>query len=150
MNWRLLSDQQKAYNKRERWRRDAKSRAQKRRNAALAQLRDPFLPLCRNLLSVQQALDLLYGSDVKRINQYVRRLNRRAGLDWPEPTQSGLAAIIGREVPRPSRVLRRANRGSVSSLISEPAIIQQTDFAGLEQAMEIAHKLVLKGVESRA
>src|SRR6266404_5333813 len=120
MNWRLLTDQQKAFNKHERWRRDAKSRAQKRRDAALQRLRDPFRPMCRDVISAQNAFELLYGKDVKSINRVVRRLNRSDGLEASDTAQPEVADTAIQEIPQPSRTLRRGNRGFVSPLIIKP------------------------------
>ncbi len=146
MNWRLVSDQQKAFNKHERWRRDAKSRAQKRRDAALQRLRDPFRPMCRGVISAQDAFDLIYG-DVKGINRVVGRLNRSGGLEPANGAESAGGDIAIREIPQPSRTLRRANRGSVSPLITKPTITYPADFVGLERALEIASDLARQRVD---
>src|SRR6266496_6265260 len=140
MNWRLVTAEQKVFHKHERWRRDAKSKAQKRRDAALQRLRDPFRLMCRGVISAQDGFDLIYGN-VKSINRVVRRLNRSGGLEAPDGAQSEAADTAIQEIPQPSRTLRRANRGSVSPLIIKPAIAHQADFVGLEPALKIASDL---------
>ncbi len=135
MNNRLLSQEQKRRNRRERFRRNRCQKASRRREAALVELRDPVL-LSGPFVSALDCTKLLTAPHLTVVRGLVRRLNRLAGT-LPDSAQP---AGIGRCVPRPRRTLWRQNRGTVPKLAAEPTNVDQ--FLGIEKVLERARDML--------
>jgi hypothetical protein len=136
MNYRLLTQEQKRCNRRERFRRNRCQKASRRREAALLQLRDPVL-LRSPFVSALTCTELLNQPRVAAVRGLVRRLNR---IDTTLPDLEQTAGA-GQNIPRPRRTLWMRNRGIVPELVRQPVINIQ-EFLGAEKALQHARDLL--------
>jgi hypothetical protein len=137
MNYRLMTQEEKRRNRRERFRRNRCQKASRKWEAALLQLRDPVL-LTSPFVSALTCTELLNQPRVAPVRGLVRRLNR-IDTTLPDPEQM---AGAGQNIPRPRRKLWRCNRGIVPKPVRQPVINIQ-EFLGAEQALQHARDLLL-------
>lgn len=147
MNSRLLTDEEKRFNRVARQQRKDLQKAIRRRLLVLGTVRDPLLLLDEMALPGHKFCESFWRKDSRPVIQAIRELAALAVATDDPGGMKSTSQSPWRVVARPSRVLRAGKRGRVPPhiLLPQPTF---DEFLGVDRAVEVAVERLKDGADA--